>query len=178
MRFTVEEINNSSGPHSILPGLKLGYQMYDSCTVSATLLSALDVLNYWRPSTSGPYTNYNGSQRPVAVVGPDSSSKTFTPATLLGSYLIPQVSVKLPTIHLSTKKVTLAHQILFSTSWKKKIFWSIWIASYQLMCVLNIFRLDVQLMIHLTRMFKEAFFHKNLVKNLKMSVIWNFFNMC
>lgn len=96
MRFTVEEINNSSGLHSLLPGLKLGYQMYDSCTVSAALLAALDVLNYWRPSTSGLYPNYNGSQRPVAVVGPDSSSKTFTSATLLGSYLIPQVSVKLP----------------------------------------------------------------------------------
>lgn len=99
MRFTVEEINNSSGPHALLPGLKLGYQMYDSCTVSAALLSALDVLNYWRPITPGHlYPNYNGTQRPVAVVGPDSSSKTFTAATLLGSYLIPQVSVKVPMV--------------------------------------------------------------------------------
>lgn len=94
MRFTVDEINNSSGPHSLLPGLKLGYQMYDSCTVSAAILSALDVLNYWRPSTSGMYLQYNSSRRPLAVVGPDSSSKSFTPATLLGTYLIPQVSVK------------------------------------------------------------------------------------
>lgn len=93
----MEEINNSSGPHSLLPGLKLGYQMYDSCTVSAALLSALDVLNYWRPSTSELDPTYNGHQRPVAVVGPDSSSKTFTSATLLGSNLIPQVSVQLPT---------------------------------------------------------------------------------
>lgn len=98
MKFTVEEINNSSGPQSLLPGLKLGYQMYDSCTVSAALLSAIDVLNYWRPSTFELHPNYNGTKGPVAVVGPDSSSKTFTAATLLGSYLIPQVSVALAMI--------------------------------------------------------------------------------
>uniref|UniRef100_A0A3Q3EKE2 Taste receptor, type 1, member 1 n=1 Tax=Labrus bergylta TaxID=56723 RepID=A0A3Q3EKE2_9LABR len=78
MRFAVEEINNSSTAQSLLPGLKLGYQIYDICSVSAGLLATLDLLQ--------------NSQRPVAVVGPDSSSKSFTPAAVLGAYLIPQVT--------------------------------------------------------------------------------------
>lgn len=92
MRFTVEEINNNTGPQPLLPGVKLGYQMYDTCSASAAILASLDVLNHWRPSTSGIDPSYNNSQRPLAVIGPDSSSKTFTSASLLGTYLIPQVS--------------------------------------------------------------------------------------
>lgn len=91
MRFAVEEINNGTGRQPLLPGVKLGYQLYDICSVSASVLATLDLLeqHYRSPSTSG---NYNNSQRAVAVIGPDSSSKSFTPAFLLGAYLIPQVS--------------------------------------------------------------------------------------
>lgn len=92
MRFAVEEINNSTGPQPLLPGVKLGYELYDSCSKSASILASLDVLDHWSPSTSGNDPNYNYSQRPLAVIGPDSSSKTLTPATLLGAQLIPQVS--------------------------------------------------------------------------------------
>lgn len=88
MRFAVEEINNSS----LLPGVKLGYQLYDSCSESAGILASLDVLDQWSPSISGKDQNYESSQRPVAVIGPDSSTNSFTPASLLGAYLIPQVS--------------------------------------------------------------------------------------
>lgn len=89
MKLAVQEINNSTGPQSLLPGLMLGYQLYDTCSVPAGILAALDVLDYWSPSMSGK--DFDSSQSPLAVIGPDSSSKSFTPATLLGAYLIPQV---------------------------------------------------------------------------------------
>ncbi|KAI4824008.1 hypothetical protein KUCAC02_012554 [Chaenocephalus aceratus] len=44
MRFAVEEINNSSGPQPLLPGVKLGYQMYDICSREASILASLDLL--------------------------------------------------------------------------------------------------------------------------------------
>lgn len=92
MKLAVDEINKDPGPQSLLPGVTLGYQLYDTCTVSAGILASLDVLEYWRPSASGKVPNFNISQRPLAVIGPDSSSNSFTPATLLGAHLIPQVS--------------------------------------------------------------------------------------
>uniref|UniRef100_UPI0037E8D290 taste receptor type 1 member 1 n=1 Tax=Semicossyphus pulcher TaxID=241346 RepID=UPI0037E8D290 len=109
MRFAVEEINNSTGPQPLLPGVRLGYQMYDICSVSASVLATLDVIeqHYRSPSTSGAEghtgSNYNNSQRTVAVVGPDSSSKSFTPAALFGAYLIPQISYEASNEMLSNK---------------------------------------------------------------------------
>ncbi|XP_019944390.2 taste receptor type 1 member 1 isoform X1 [Paralichthys olivaceus] len=109
MRFAVEEINNGSRPQPLLPGVKLGYQMYDICSVPASILATLDLLEQQnqspsRPETEGdtdPHDDY--SQRAVAVIGPDSSSKTFTPASLLGSYLIPQISYEATNEMLSNK---------------------------------------------------------------------------
>lgn len=95
MRFAVEEINNSSGPQSLLPGVTLGYQMYDICSVPASILATLDVLEQQPQSPPTPgevdMDHSSGQQRAVAVIGPDSSSKSFTPAALLGAFLIPQV---------------------------------------------------------------------------------------
>lgn len=92
MKLAVEEINNGTGAQSLLPGVMLGYQMYDTCSVSASILASLDVLDYWSSSAYRTDPYFNNSQRPLAVIGPDSSSKSFSPATLLGAYLIPQVS--------------------------------------------------------------------------------------
>lgn len=94
MRFAVEEINNSTGPQSLLPEVKLGYQLYDICSVPAGILATVDLLQQHHHSISTAKTdpNYNNSQKAVAVIGPDSSSKSLTPAALLGAYLIPQVS--------------------------------------------------------------------------------------
>lgn len=96
MRFAVEEINNSSEPKPLLPGVKLGYQLYDICSASAAILATLDLLQHWTLVTSGTERdtdpNFNSSQGAVAMIGPDSSSKSFTPAALLGAYLVPQVS--------------------------------------------------------------------------------------
>lgn len=83
MRFSVEEINNHTGEKPLLPGVTLGYQLYDSCSVSAAILNTLKVLEL--------HLQPGNSSRVIGVIGPDSSSKSFTPAALLGSYLIPQV---------------------------------------------------------------------------------------
>ncbi|XP_022597598.1 taste receptor type 1 member 2 [Seriola dumerili] len=109
MRFAVEEINNSSGPHPLLPGVKLGYQMYDICSVPASVLATLDLLEQqnqgpFTPRTKGDTdTDYDNSQRAVAVIGPDSSSKSFSPAALLGAYLMPQISYEASNEMLSNK---------------------------------------------------------------------------
>lgn len=98
MRFAVEEINNRSTPQPLLPGVKLGYQMYDICSVPASVLATLDLLAQQSQGPSEPETEEDSetgdgnSQRAVAVIGPDSSSKSFTPAALLGAFLVPQVS--------------------------------------------------------------------------------------
>lgn len=104
MRFAVEEINNSTGPQP-LPGVKLGYQLYDICSVPASVLATLDLLKQQYQSPSTPETegepNYNNSQTAVAVIGPDSSSTSFTPAAFLGAYLVPQVSTYLESLNHS-----------------------------------------------------------------------------
>lgn len=101
MRFAVEEINNSTGPQSLLPGVKVGYQMYDVCSIPASVLATLDFLEQEYLNTAKGHTHQNSSkpQKAVAVIGPDSSSKSFTPAALLGAYLIPQVSYELWSCH-------------------------------------------------------------------------------
>nr|XP_020476217.1 taste receptor type 1 member 2 [Monopterus albus] len=109
MRFAVEEINNSTGPQALLPGVKLGYQMYDICSGPASVLATLDLLmqHYQSPSTPGTEGGtdpaYDNSQSAVAVIGPDSSSKAFTPAALLGAYLIPEISYEASNQMLSNK---------------------------------------------------------------------------
>ncbi|XP_077441377.1 taste receptor type 1 member 1 [Vanacampus margaritifer] len=102
MRFAVEEINNKTGAHYLLPGVSLGYQLYDICSVPASVLATLDILadQYRGPpaNTEPVLTNMT-----VAVIGPDSSSKTFTPAALLGAYLMPQISYEASNKKLSNK---------------------------------------------------------------------------
>lgn len=84
MRFAVEEINNGTTSPDLLPGVTLGYQTHDTCSRPASTLATLDLLVQ---QTNGTQSGH----RAVAVVGPDSSSYSFTPAAVLGAYLVPQV---------------------------------------------------------------------------------------
>ncbi|XP_012732631.2 taste receptor type 1 member 1 [Fundulus heteroclitus] len=98
MRFAVEEINSDTGPLPLLPGVKLGYQIYDICSNPASVLATLDLLEQ-------QYQNSSNTQKSVGVIGPDSSSKSFAPAALLGAYVIPQISYEASNEMLSNKQM-------------------------------------------------------------------------
>ncbi|XP_022076505.2 taste receptor type 1 member 1 [Acanthochromis polyacanthus] len=107
MRFAVEEINNGRGEQPLLPGVKLGYQLYDVCSEPYGILAALDLVeqHHQNPASSGSQgeTNSSKTQTTLAVIGPDSSSTTFIPAALLGAYFIPQISYEASNEQLSNK---------------------------------------------------------------------------
>ncbi|XP_073342263.1 extracellular calcium-sensing receptor-like [Pagrus major] len=89
MVFAIEEINNST---ELLPGIKLGYEIQDSCTsvplamqVTFQLSNGLDPLIY----TS---ENCSQSGMVMAIVGESSSTRSISMSRVIGSFDIPQVS--------------------------------------------------------------------------------------
>ncbi|KAG2462624.1 CASR protein, partial [Polypterus senegalus] len=80
MRFAVEEINNRT---DLLPGVELGYKIYDSCgSVPMALKAALDF-------ASGPFpSNYNQSclspYFASGIIGETASSTTVAVASTVG----------------------------------------------------------------------------------------------
>nr|XP_056721494.1 taste receptor type 1 member 3-like [Euleptes europaea] len=92
MRFAIEEINNSP---SLLPGVKLGYEIHNTCSnVVVATKPAVGFLSK-SPGDSGPevqcdYTDYK--PRIIAVVGPDSSELSVVLSRLLNFLSIPEVS--------------------------------------------------------------------------------------
>lgn len=83
-RYAVDEINNGTQNKQLLPGVTLGYQTYDLCSLPASNLATLDLLAQQDNSSVV-------ESRAVAIIGPDSSSYSFTPAAALGAFLVPQV---------------------------------------------------------------------------------------
>ncbi|XP_049432601.1 extracellular calcium-sensing receptor-like [Epinephelus fuscoguttatus] len=89
MVFAIEEINNST---ELLPGIKLGYQIYDSCgSVSVTVHVAFQLSSGLDPVF---YTSNNCSQSGMvmAVVGESGSTPSISMSRIIGSFNIPQVS--------------------------------------------------------------------------------------
>ncbi|XP_063001222.1 taste receptor type 1 member 3 [Elgaria multicarinata webbii] len=91
MKFAVEEINNSS---TLLPGIKLGYDIYDNCMEPVVALQpSLLFLSRVGTSNIGVLCNYTDYQtRVTAVIGPHSSELCTVTAKLFSFFLIPQVS--------------------------------------------------------------------------------------
>lgn len=91
MRFTVEEINNST---NLLPNVALGYEIFDQCSNTNSFSSILkfisvnDLIRPWVPLNKSV-------SKMIAVVGPFSSSSSLTVAPLLMMNLFPMV--RLPT---------------------------------------------------------------------------------
>lgn len=90
MRFSVEEINNST---NLLPNVLLGYEIFDHCSDIQSLPEVLKLI-----SVNGlirvqrePQKNGNESKM-IAVVGPFSSTSTRTVAPLFMVDLVPMVS--------------------------------------------------------------------------------------
>ncbi|XP_048205966.1 taste receptor type 1 member 1 [Perognathus longimembris pacificus] len=103
MRFAVEEINNATG---LLPGVRLGYELYDVCSESANVYAALSLLS--RPGTrhveiGGDLSRY--APRVVAAIGPDTTDHAVTTAALLSPFLVPLISYEASSVALSTKRL-------------------------------------------------------------------------
>uniref|UniRef100_A0A3Q3QDY5 G-protein coupled receptors family 3 profile domain-containing protein n=1 Tax=Monopterus albus TaxID=43700 RepID=A0A3Q3QDY5_MONAL len=90
MIFALEEINNST---DLLPGISLGYNMYDSCSSIATSVQvALALVNgneVVSAPTEAPCTRPAQVQ---AIIGASSSSTSMAIATVIGPFHIPQIS--------------------------------------------------------------------------------------
>lgn len=90
MIFAIEQINNST---KLLPGIRLGYQIHDSCaSVPMAVKVALQLSNGLDPVF---YTNDNCSQSGMvkAIVGESGSGQSIGMLRVTGSFNIPQVSI-------------------------------------------------------------------------------------
>ncbi|CAM5105689.1 unnamed protein product [Natator depressus] len=91
MKFAIDKINNST---SLLPGIKLGYEIYDTCLQPVVVIQP-SLLFLTREGSTGirvlcSYTDYQ--TRVTAVIGPYVSDLALITAKLFGFFLIPQVS--------------------------------------------------------------------------------------
>uniref|UniRef100_A0A8C6K8G3 Extracellular calcium-sensing receptor-like n=1 Tax=Nothobranchius furzeri TaxID=105023 RepID=A0A8C6K8G3_NOTFU len=90
MLYAIEEINNST---ELLPGVSLGYHVYDTCgSVVKSIKVALALIN---GNDNVPSLSDEACTRPVqvqAIVGESSSSPSTAVATAIGPFHIPLIS--------------------------------------------------------------------------------------
>ncbi|XP_036007836.1 taste receptor type 1 member 3 [Fundulus heteroclitus] len=91
MKYAVDEIN---GKQDLLPGVKLGYRIYDTCKHSSIIVKP--TISFLTEKTSDAlavecnYTDYETSIS--AVIGPYTSEMVSVIGKLLGFFLMPQIS--------------------------------------------------------------------------------------
>ncbi|KAM6931830.1 extracellular calcium-sensing receptor-like [Lycodopsis pacificus] len=90
MLFAIEEINNRT---DILPGISLGYKIYDTCgSIARSVRVALALANGNDAASAlseAPCTRLSQVQ---AIMGESSSSPCMAIATVIGSFRIPMIS--------------------------------------------------------------------------------------
>ncbi|XP_066566400.1 extracellular calcium-sensing receptor-like [Amia ocellicauda] len=89
MIFAIEEINNST---EILPGVSLGFKIYDVCGSTTLGIRAAMALINWQEDTIESDQSCNKSQTVPAIIGQSGSSPTVGIATTVGPFHIPVVS--------------------------------------------------------------------------------------
>ncbi|XP_047450695.1 extracellular calcium-sensing receptor-like [Mugil cephalus] len=90
MLFAIDEINNSS---DLLPGMSLGYKMYDTCGSIARSVKVLLALVNGNEIVSAPSeTLCTKSAHVQAIMGETSSSPSTAIATVIGPFFIPLIS--------------------------------------------------------------------------------------
>ncbi|XP_043975246.1 extracellular calcium-sensing receptor-like [Gambusia affinis] len=101
MIFAIEEINNST---ELLPGVKLGYQIHDSCaSVPVAMHAAIQLLN-GNDSVFNSGDNCSHSGVVMAVVGEFGSTPSMSISHVTGPFNIPLVSPYSTCACLSDKK--------------------------------------------------------------------------
>ncbi|XP_072247802.1 extracellular calcium-sensing receptor-like [Leuresthes tenuis] len=89
MIFAIEEINNST---ELLPGIRLGYQIHDSCaSVTVTVHAGFQLSNGQDP-VFHTGANCSRSGMVMGVVGESGSTPSISISRIIGSFNIPQVS--------------------------------------------------------------------------------------
>ncbi|XP_035984793.1 vomeronasal type-2 receptor 1-like isoform X2 [Fundulus heteroclitus] len=89
MIFAIEEINNNT---NLLPGVRLGYQIYDTCaSVPVAVHVAFQLLNGQNPVFSKD-SNCSQSGVVMAAVGDSGSTPSISMSRIMGPFNIPLVS--------------------------------------------------------------------------------------
>uniref|UniRef100_A0A8D0U706 Taste receptor type 1 member 3 n=2 Tax=Sus scrofa TaxID=9823 RepID=A0A8D0U706_PIG len=103
MMMAVEEINNGS---ALLPGLRLGYDLFDTCSEPMVAMKPSLVFMAKAGSRSiATYCDYTQYQpRVLAVIGPHMSEVALVTGKFFGFFLMPQVSYSASTDRLSNRE--------------------------------------------------------------------------
>ncbi|XP_056622386.1 extracellular calcium-sensing receptor-like [Triplophysa dalaica] len=88
MLYAIEEINNSS---TLLPGVKLGYRVYDTCgSMAMAVRVTMALVNGHENTTSNGSCTKQGYVQ--AVLGDTTSSKSMAMAKSIGPFRLPMIS--------------------------------------------------------------------------------------
>ncbi|XP_069004380.1 extracellular calcium-sensing receptor-like [Embiotoca jacksoni] len=89
MVFAIDEINNST---ELLPGIRLGYQIHDSCAAVPVAVHVAFQLSNGLDPVFHPGDECSQSGTVMAIVGESGSSPSISMSRVIGSFNIPQVS--------------------------------------------------------------------------------------
>ncbi|XP_030257493.1 extracellular calcium-sensing receptor-like [Sparus aurata] len=89
MVFAIEEINNST---ELLPGVKLGYQIHDSCASAPLAMHVTFQLSNGLDPVFYANNNCSQSGMVMAIVGESGSTQSISMSRIIGAFNIPQVS--------------------------------------------------------------------------------------
>ncbi|XP_072895162.1 extracellular calcium-sensing receptor-like [Hemitrygon akajei] len=87
MIFAIEEINRNE---KLLPGITLGYEIYDDC--SSTTIATEAALELINGEKSNEYPECRGSSKVAAIIGCDKSTHSIVTARAIGSFGVPLIS--------------------------------------------------------------------------------------